>query len=56
MDAVMSTIESVVQIVNKVLWDYALIFLLVGDRDFLHLPSGVCPDPEVWKRVKENVR
>jgi len=26
MDAVMSTIESVVQIVNKVLWDYALIF------------------------------
>ncbi len=40
MDAVMSTIESVVQIVNKVLWDYALIFLLVGTGIFFTFRLG----------------
>ena len=40
MDAVMSTIESVVQIVNKVLWDYALIFLLVGAGIFFTFRLG----------------
>lgn len=36
----MSTIESVVQIVNKVLWDYALIFLLVGTGIFFTFRLG----------------
>lgn len=40
MDAVMVTIDSVVKLVNKFLWDYALIFLLVGTGVFFSLRLG----------------
>lgn len=40
MDAVMLTIDSVVKLVNKVLWDYALMFLLVGTGIYFSLRLG----------------
>ena len=40
MDAVMVTIDSAVKLVNKFLWDYALIFLLVGTGVFFSLRLG----------------
>ena len=52
----MEMVASVVEVVNKFLWDYALLIPASWNRNYLFLQSEIYSDTEVRRGNEENVR